>query len=542
MFVRARRVAVACLLVAGCAGSDGSGGEYHGNENPSTGDGDRGDGDGDSGDGDADNGDGDDDGPTMADPDGDPADACQNGSEALAQGISIREISLYQVVKIPLYANGEWLTTRVAPVVQNKKSLMRVFVDTDASFTSHAMRAVLTLDNGGTPKWIVDKGTPKGSSVETDAGSTFNFQIDASDITTSTRFSVALVENTCPDELGSASQARFPASGAKELQARAFGKLRVQLVPVQLDNGIVPTTSEGQIEQIRNEFLAYYPVSEVEVTAHAPMQSDLNPGPSGQNWGELLQDILLLRLQDGAPDDLYYYGLIMPEATIDNFCDAGCVLGLAMTEGESDLDPRRRGALGIGYEHPETYTTVVHEVAHAHGRLHAPCAPGGQIAGVDSSYPNDTADTGDWGWDSRSNALKPPTSKDFMSYCRPTWISAYSYAALARRSNMINKSLKFSDTEWSNLLIPASGRARWSQGTTFHTPLGPSETAFVKDAAGNTLKQIQVVRTPLADMDGAFVSLPTPEANWATISLHDRDIQLRDVRPASQGLRPVSTK
>ena len=549
MFARARRFAVACLLVAGCSGSH-SGSDYEGSDDPSTGDGDgdgdNGDGDGDHGDGDGDRGDGeqgDGDGEQgVADPNGNPADACGNGGEALAQGISISEISLYQVVKIPIVQNGEWLTTRVAPIVANKKSLMRVFVNTEGGFSPHAMRAVLTLDNGGEPKWLVDKAKPQGSSVETDAGSTFNFQIDAGDITENTRFSVALVENTCPDELGSASLARFPHSGDKALQARHIGKLRVQVVPVQLANGIIPSTTAGQLEEMRKTFLAYYPVSDIEITAHAPMQSDRNPGPQGQDWGELLQDIVTLRAQEGAPADLYYYGLITPEKDIGVFCRNGCTLGLAPGQDENNPNAFLRGALGIGYEHPETYLTIVHEVAHTHGRLHAPCVPPpGEIQGIDYGYPNDTADTASYGWDSRTNELKPPTSKDFMSYCRPTWISAYNYAALAKRSQLVNKALTFSETEWSNLLVTPSG-STWSAHRTHFAPQGATETAFVKDAAGKTLKQIQVQRHGLSDVEGTFVTLPTPEANWATVVLHDREIALSKVRAPSRGLRPISTK
>jgi hypothetical protein len=512
MLARARCTLIACLVLAACSGDDDPDLAYEADEGPIG----EGDGDGD-GDGDAD-----DDDPTMADPDGDPADACQDGGEALATGLAIREISMYQVVKIPIFENGAWVSNRVAPVVQGKKSLVRVFVEAQADYTPHSLRAVLTLDNGSGPKWITDDAAPAGSSVETDAKSTFNFQVDAADVTGSTRFSVALVEKSCPSEVGSASLARFPASGTQDLEANHIGKLRIKVVPVRLSNGIVPDTSATQLEEMRSTFLAHYPVSEVEITVEPMLEWNSEVGAFGNGWGELLQEIIDMRAGNGAGADEYYYGLIMPENSLQAFCSSGCVLGLAPGSDANTPNPYLQGALGIGYQHPETHLTMVHEVAHTHGRLHAPCAPGGQIQGIDSGYPDSTANTGTWGWDSRVNQLHPPS----------TWVSAYTYAALARRSTLVNKALpSFSTEEWAHLVMLDDDRARWGRTLTRGTPRGNLETAYVLDASGKKVAEIQVQRTALTEgVTDQFLALPRPKQNWATIVLHDREIALKNVK------------
>jgi hypothetical protein len=127
-----------------------------------------------------------------------------------------------------------------------------------------------------------------------------------------------------------------------------------------------------------------------------------------------------------------------------------------------------------------------------------------------------------------------------MSYCPNTWISTYNYAGLAKRSELVNKSLSVhTDQEWTKLLLSNSG-ASFLAHKTHDAPVGPTESALVKDAAGNTIKQIRVARHSLSDLEGAFISLPTPEADWASIVLQDREIVLREVRPVGKGLVPVS--
>jgi hypothetical protein len=76
--------------------------------------------------------------------------------EPLAVGLHIREIALYQTVKVSLVSDGTWVAERSAPVVQGKKSLVRVFVDPMAGYKAHNVRGVLTLDNDGTATELVD--------------------------------------------------------------------------------------------------------------------------------------------------------------------------------------------------------------------------------------------------------------------------------------------------------------------------------------------------------------------------------------------------
>ncbi|MET0284497.1 MAG: hypothetical protein ABW352_08515, partial [Polyangiales bacterium] len=90
----------------------------------------------------------------------------ENEDYPLAQGLRIRELALYQTVKVPLFADGAWVTQRVAPVVQRKKALVRVFVDPQEGFRPHDVRAVLKLTNAGETVELIDERTIDAASTD----------------------------------------------------------------------------------------------------------------------------------------------------------------------------------------------------------------------------------------------------------------------------------------------------------------------------------------------------------------------------------------
>ena len=69
--------------------------------------------------------------------------------------------------------------------------------------------------------------------------------------------------------------------------------------------------------------------------------------------------------------------------------------------------------------------TYAHELGHNVGLRHAPC---GSASGPDPDYPYDNGDIGVWGYDlRRSRLLNPEQYADLMGYCRPRWISDFSF-------------------------------------------------------------------------------------------------------------------
>jgi hypothetical protein len=513
MLAFARRLALASLLVAGCSGDDDGGDDTHEmEENPATGDGD--------GDGDADS--------------DHPGAMCGNGQETFVDGLSLRDFAIYQVVKIDVIKDRTWQTQRVAPIVAGKKALVRVFVTVKEGWKPHSVNGVLTLENGGVKKYLVDDFTPTGDSSDTSAASTLNFDVEGADITPETKFAISITEKECTENVGQASQVRVPTKGTQDLGAKNIAKLRVVVVPVTV-NGITPDTSEDQRQLMHDTMLAMYPVPEVELSFREPINWPTNVQAFGQGWSDVLNEIGYLRQRDNPDDDVYYYGVMTPTDSFYSFCQSGCVLGLAPQT--VFVSPDQQIGLGVGFVNAETYTTMAHEVGHAHGRAHAPC---GGAAGPDPGFPNDNGNTDVWGWDSRDGSLKLPSNKDIMGYCAPVWIGAYTYKSLAARCMEVNNTFRIAPggREWVGMVLyddagaALRGQARWSKSRSRRMPGGESELAIVKDGAGKKLAEIEVVRVRLSHSDDAFLYLPDPKASWATLELDDRVINLRDVRPA----------
>jgi hypothetical protein len=460
---------------------------------------------------------------------------CGSGPEPLVSDLRIRELSLYQTVKIPLFKDNAWVTARNASVVQGKKTLLRTFVEPLSGFRPRALRALLTLDNDGQQMQLSTEKMVTSASSDESASSTLDFTLDGALIGPNTQISVAIIETSCPPQ-GAAGSSRIPATGLQALGAARIGKLRVVLVPVSV-GGRVPDTSETQLNRIRDELLAYYPVATAEVTAHAPITWPNALSASGSGWAELLNQIGRERQRDAPARDIYYFGLVAPTASFSEYCRGGCVLGLAPQT--VFVSPPDQIGLGVGFVNANTYTTVVHEIGHAHGRAHAPCVPpGGTIQSPDPRFPYTGGKIGSWGWDFRTATLMSPTRyTDVMGYCDPTWISDFNYEALATRSRNVNTAAsvlitdKSTSSSWQRLILFADGRARWAGVSTTEAPTDTS-SARAFDAAGNDLGEVQVARVPLSHSDDAFMYVPEPDPSWARLELGDRTLVMATIEPA----------
>jgi hypothetical protein len=468
-------------------------------------------------------------------------DPCGPDSESLVETLRVKDLAFYQTVKVTVVSGGSWVGSPVAPVVQGKDAFVRMFVEPLSGYAPHGVLGVLTLRNGSEVTRLEARLTPRAASLDSDLTSSFNFTVPASALTADTTLSASIVEEKCNPERKDNPSARFPKTGSQALKPAGIGTLRVVLVPVRIGS-LLADTSAAQLEGVRSALLAHYPVPNVDVSV-APVLTWTNPvNADGSGWSELLNEIRKQRVRDAADKDVYYFGLVSPKSTLRSYCLASCVLGLApQTTFVSSVD---QVGLGVGFFDDNTYSTVVHELGHAHGRGHAPCAPnGGKIDGVDGKYPYTGGDIGSWGWDARSKALVAPTLKDMMGYCDPTWISDYTYNALAIRSQAINKSgvaaqksraaltLSEPSEPWHSLILYADGRARWAGLITHEAPNGEREPLRVLNAQGQLIAELEAARVRLDHTSESFLYIPEPQADWATLEVGGFQIPLTSVLP-----------
>ncbi len=360
----------------------------------------------------------------------------------LAKGLPITEIAMFQGPKVTLEKAGARVDSRRAPVIVGRPGMLRVYVTPAADWAPREVVATLTVEGGGGSKVLSDKKTPTGPSVDDRLDSTFNFEIPLDLIGPDSTFKVDLKTEPGQSAGGGTEAAQYPADGSLDgFSAVSTGeKLRVKIVPVQYNadgSGRVPDTSEAQLERYRKGFQKLYPAREVEVTVRAPYPWSTTIARNGSGFSQLLNAIIRLRQTDGAPKGVYYYGAFAAGSTFEAWCQYGCVAGLSPL-AQNPADTWTAASVGVGWSGESTVGTATHEVGHGHGRNHSPCAPGGNIQGVDPSYPYTGATLGVWALDVENKTMiSPSKSKDFMGYCDPTFVSDYTFGALATRMKYV---------------------------------------------------------------------------------------------------------
>src|SRR5690606_14590547 len=114
--------------------------------------------------------------------------------------------------------------------------------------------------------------------------------------------------------------------------------------------------------------------SGVEASVRAPITSS----QSGTNvdLGNTLDQVTNQRSSDSPASDVYYYGLIDPASSFNNYCNGGCTTGVGWVTDLSNWAVSHRAAVGIGFG-TRGAGTFTHELGHNHGRNHAPCGGAG---------------------------------------------------------------------------------------------------------------------------------------------------------------------
>ncbi|MET0339650.1 MAG: M66 family metalloprotease [Polyangiales bacterium] len=461
---------------------------------------------------------------------------CDDGRDhPLARDIALRQVALYQTVKIPLFEGGRWVAAGAeAPIIAGKQALLRVFVEPLDDYDPRTLRAVVRIQSERGEATLFDERELSAASSDDRQTSTFNVSVDGDLLTPDARVSVTLEETDCDADAGDAADARAPTEGSAKLGAATIGNLRVVLVPLEVD-GRVPKLSEAAQQRIRAALLAFYPVPRVELKVHDPLDIGGEVGAQDRDaWSALLQRIRELRQREVPDEDVYYVGLFQPAASRAAYCaKRGCVLGLAPQAKE--VLPSAQYAAVAYFEDEKSGESVVHELGHAHGLGHVRCAGAIQADGIDADYPFADGSIGDWGWDSRRRTLMSPDLHDVMSYCDPYGMSAYHYRRLAERAEAVNvKGLALRAAAagtFRELLVSPDGPARWGAIAAAEPPSGLLEDVRVRDANDHEIARVQVGVLPFSHVGGALLTIPSPGAAWSTLVWRGQRVALGDVLP-----------
>jgi hypothetical protein len=433
-------------------------------------------------------------------------------------GLTISDVAVYQAVKTLIVRDGVEVAQPAVDLVQRRPALVRVFVKTTSAWASGEVKASLTISAGGDHKVLTDHAKITAASTDAALESTLNFDLPAEAISDGATYAIALEGPTA------CAGVRFPAEGTAPLGARRVGTLRVKLVPIKYGtdgSDRLPDTSPAQLERLRAQLQAMYPVEAVELSLRAPVRTTVTVDPGPDGWNSLLDAMRDLRAADNPAADIFYFGLVAPAATVDSYCPGGCYLGLSFRTDRAAS--KYQAGVGLGYTGDLAATILAHELGHMAGRKHSPCKVSTYL---DAEYPQAEGKTASWGWDVRTRSLlSPEATRDLMGYCQPAWISEYTYRGVLGRLSDVTASagkaasLSVGQPGWRVLLVGET-RARWGLPAAPGTePEGAPETASVLDESGAVIASVPVWRSEVGEGNGWSVQVPEPQPGWAAIQV-----------------------
>ncbi len=195
---------------------------------------------------------------------------------------------------------------------------------------------------------------------------------------------------------------RIPETGRVAVEVHAVPPFDLTLVPFvwteDPDRSIIGIVAGMAADPEGHELLAetrrLLPVRGLEVTAHEPVLSSTN------NSHGVLAETRAIRAMEGGAG--HYMGMMRGEVS-----------------GRGTADSPGRASFSI----PDGII-IAHELGHNMSLLHAPCVA---IDQLDDGFPYTNGGIGAWGYDFATNRVVEPHTPDFMSYCRPPWVSDYSF-------------------------------------------------------------------------------------------------------------------
>lgn len=360
------------------------------------------------------------------------ADAADGGTaiQAFGQVLTVDQIAVYQAVKVSLVTEAQPVTPN-APVIPKRPALVRVHTKLPPRVKVPKLTADLRIRAPGQPDIVLTNG-PRSITAwaEGDLYSSFHWELEAEQVAPGAQLSVEIRDPSGADP----SVLRYPAEGELPMNVGAFEPtLKVKFVPIKYNadgSGRIPSMDTATIDAYRAALYKMYPVTQVDISIRDVVPWPLEVRGDGEGWNQLLDAVIETREDDKAADDVYYVGVFTPAETQREYCQGGCILGIAPAASLGE-NVALRTAMIVGYHSSRSHGTLAQELAHAMGRMHAPC---GGPTGIDRKYPYDDASIGTWGWDVLEKQLIDPDERvDFMSYCNPVWVSDYTYAGIYDR-------------------------------------------------------------------------------------------------------------
>lgn len=359
---------------------------------------------------------------------------------------AIRQVEVSQSIAQPVWVDGSNVapSDRVVQFVRNRFMVVRALWELPDGWTPRPMMARLYVTlPGGEEEAFVDYLTltgnpvvPESDSRESQLTESFFWRIEPEYVEPGMSYRVEVLEATDASDVPASSIGNvYPPEGDTDLFIDSKRSvLKVALVGVRYDaNGCVSDTSDitaegpraDEFEALRAGFEAWNAVETDQTQIATSISVDIDYEVSGVP--QLLGVVGQIRAQyaESVPDAFFYI------VWDDCAPSPSGVLGIAPLGNENPTPEGADFRYASGLWNPrsngafiqESVNTAVHEVGHNQGAPHAPCGVGQDY---DPNYPHAVASIGIRGLDPLDGQIYlPDQHTDFMSYCRPYWVSDY---------------------------------------------------------------------------------------------------------------------
>ena len=308
--------------------------------------------------------------------------------------------------------------------------------------------------------------------------------------------------------------ARTPADGYGELYVRSSPTaLHVHVIPVRHQIGgcdSTPVPPEAWWSMVEDQLWMQYPISDLELVRGEPWTY----AAAMTDFSAFLDALSAYRVAAGIGQHVYVYGLVQP-------CDGGeaGVGGRGWRSGSDAVDGYYRTSMGRWYaDLPDAAAaTVVHEIGHNHGRQHVACSGEGD---PDPLYPIAGGSTGREGWGVIDGIFRPASHADFMTYCDPSWVSAYGWNLAFHRAAVVTENADADVGEARPVLIATedgAGGLRW-QTLSAHMP-AEAPTASLDVVHDGITTRVAAVVTREGETGLRSFAAPAPSMAVETIRL-----------------------
>ncbi len=331
---------------------------------------------------------------------------------ALADGIRITAIEANQGVGVPIAAGTEWIGAedRNARLMRDRGTLIRVEYEVDDDWVAIDVEAVLELDNGGEVSERRRTLSVAGDSVSDDLASQFSFWLEPEDVVPGLQFRVRL-EDPSGDGVTANDEAVSPSALSQVGFEDVTSELAVVFATMEVDGCAAPVLDDALLEHLTTSLFELNPLQtlDVEVRAEPIVVPD-----GARTCFDAVAAAGEARAADAVPDSTLFVALYDPECVPDCL---GCLsLGIG---GRALIAPATAGAMEA------TEEAVEHCTGLALGRRHVLC--NGDEGGSDPAYPYRGGDIGVYGYARSTDTLYPPTTKSYLSFCAPAWVSDYGW-------------------------------------------------------------------------------------------------------------------